>query len=125
VNYLLQRLDSFIGIAILTTNLGTAIDPAFKRRLAFRITFPIPDEDIREQLWRKHLPDGLPTADDLDLGELARKYHLAGGAVRNCVLRAAFLAASEDGVLQQEHLLRAIRLEYRAFGKLAEGGSLE
>jgi hypothetical protein len=125
VNYLLQRLDSFVGIAILTTNLSTAIDPAFKRRLAFRITFPIPDEDIREQLWRKHLPPTLPTADDLDLAELARKYQLTGGAVRNCALRAAFLAASEDQPLGQDHLLRAIRLEYRAFGKLAEGGPLE
>lgn len=125
VNYLLQRLDSFIGIAILTTNFGTAIDPAFKRRLSFRITFPIPDEEIREQLWQKHLPPSLPTAGELDLGGLARKYHLAGGAVRNCVVRAAFLAASEQQPLRQEHLLRAIRLEYRAVGKLAEGGPLE
>ncbi len=125
VNYLLQRLDSFIGIAILTTNLGTAIDPAFKRRLSFRITFPIPDEELREQLWRKHLPPSLPTAGDLDLAELARRYDFAGGAVRNCALRAAFLAAAEGQPLSQAHLLRAIRLEYRSVGKLAEGGPLE
>ena len=124
VNYLLQRLDSFIGIAILTTNFGTSIDPAFKRRLSFRLTFPVPDEEIREQLWRKHLPPSLPTG-RLDLGDLARKYHFAGGAVRNCVLRAAFLAAAEDAVLSQEHLLRAIRLEYRSVGKISEGGPLE
>jgi SpoVK/Ycf46/Vps4 family AAA+-type ATPase len=125
VNYLLQRLDSFVGIAILTTNFGAAIDAAFKRRLSFRISFPVPDEDIREQLWQKHLPRTLPTAGDLDLAALARKYQLAGGAVRNCVLRAAFLAAAEDQALSQDHLLRAIRLEYRAVGKLAEGGPLE
>ncbi len=124
VNYLLQRLDSFVGIAILTTNFGTAIDPAFKRRLSFRLTFPVPDEEIREQLWRKHLPASLPTA-TLDLGDLARKYHFAGGAVRNCVLRAAFLAAAEGTVLSQEHLQRAIRLEYRSVGKISEGGPLE
>ncbi len=125
VNYLLQRLDSFIGIAILTTNFGTAIDPAFKRRLSFRITFPIPDEELREQLWQKHLPASVPTAGDLDLAELARKYDFAGGAVRNCALRAAFLAAAEGQPLSQAHLLRAIRLEYSSVGKLAEGGPLE
>ncbi len=125
INYLLQRLDSFIGIAILTTNLSTAIDSAFKRRLAFRIAFPIPDEEQREQLWRAHLPSTLPTRGDLDLGDLARKYPLTGGSVRNCVMRAAFLAAAEKTALGQDHLLRAVRLEYRAAGKLSESGPLE
>jgi SpoVK/Ycf46/Vps4 family AAA+-type ATPase len=124
VNYLLQRLDSFYGIAILTTNLGTSIDPAFKRRLAFRVHFPIPDEEQREQLWRAHLPPTLPAA-GLDLADLARRYPLTGGSVRNCVMRAAFLAAGEGATLSQEHLLRAVRLEYRAAGKLSESGPLE
>jgi hypothetical protein len=125
VNYLLQRLDSFVGIAILTTNLGTSIDAAFKRRLAFRVTFPIPDEEQREQLWRAHLPATLPTSANLDLADLARKYPLTGGSVRNCVMRAAFLAAAENATLDQDHLLRAVRLEYRAAGKLSESGALE
>jgi hypothetical protein len=125
VNYLLQRLDSFFGIAILTTNLGTSIDPAFKRRLAFRVHFPIPDEEQREQLWRAHLPSTLPTAGDLDLEILAKKYPLTGGSVRNCVMRAAFLAAAENEKLSQDHLMRAVRLEYRAAGKLSESGPLE
>ncbi len=125
VNYLLQRLDSFVGIAVLTTNLGTAIDSAFKRRLAFRIHFPIPDEEQREQLWRSHLPATLPTQGDLDLSDLARKYPLTGGSVKNCVMRAAFLAAAEQTTLGQDHLLRAVRLEYRAAGKLSESGPLE
>ncbi|HEU0029323.1 MAG TPA: ATP-binding protein [Kofleriaceae bacterium] len=125
VNYLLQRIDSFTGIAILTTNFGTSIDSAFKRRLAFRIHFPIPDEEQREQLWRSHLPPSLPTQGDLDLSDLARKYPLTGGSVRNCVMRAAFLAAAENTKLGQDHLLRAVRLEYRAAGKLSESGPLE
>ena len=125
VNYLLQRLDSFIGIAILTTNFGTAIDSAFKRRLAFRIHFPIPDEEQREQLWKTHLPPTLPITDDLDLADLARKYPLTGGSVKNCVMRAAFLAAAENTKLSQDHLLRAVRLEYRAAGKLSESGPLD
>jgi len=125
VNYLLQRLDSFLGIAILTTNLGTAIDSAFKRRLTFRIQFPVPDEEQREQLWRVHLPATVPLADDLDLEDLARKFPLTGGSVRNCALRAAFLPAADAVPAAQEHLLRAIRLEYRAAGKLSESGTLE
>ena len=125
VNYLLQRLDTFFGIAILTTNLGTSIDPAFKRRLAFRVHFPIPDEEQREQLWRAHLPPTLPTSGELDLADLAHKYPLTGGSVRNCVMRAAFLAAAENATLSQDHLMRAVRLEYRAAGKLSESGPLE
>ena len=62
VNYLLQRLDSFEGIAILTTNAGTSIDQAFKRRMSFRLSFPFPDEETRAQLWRAHLPPELPIA---------------------------------------------------------------
>jgi SpoVK/Ycf46/Vps4 family AAA+-type ATPase len=125
INYLLQRLDSFLGIAILTTNLGTSIDPAFKRRLAFRVHFAIPDEEQREELWRVHLPATLPTTGNLDLAGLARRYPLTGGSVRNCVMRAAFLAAAEDVKLSQDHLERAVRLEYRAAGKLSESGPLE
>ncbi|HWU89996.1 MAG TPA: ATP-binding protein, partial [Kofleriaceae bacterium] len=62
VNYLLQRLDTFEGVAILTTNFGTAIDNAFKRRLSCRLTFPFPDDEARERLWRVHLPEQLPRA---------------------------------------------------------------
>src|SRR6185369_14431921 len=71
VNYLLQRIDSFEGIAILTTNFGTSIDSAFKRRLSLRLTFPFPDEDMREKLWRAHLPAGVPMAGDFDLAGIA------------------------------------------------------
>jgi hypothetical protein len=125
VNYLLQRLDSYLGVVILTTNFGTAIDPAFRRRLSFRITFPVPDDELREQLWRGHLPATLPLADDVDPVELARRYALTGGSVRNCVMRAAFLAAAEGARVSQAHLQRAIAVEYRSVGKLTESGALE
>ncbi|HEY1557833.1 MAG TPA: ATP-binding protein [Kofleriaceae bacterium] len=125
VNYLLQRLDTFEGIAILTTNFGTSIDSAFKRRLSFRLTFPFPDEDAREQLWRSHLPSQLPTSGDFDLASLARRYRLSGGYIRNAAVRAAFLAAEEHSPLTQDHLERAIKAEFREIGKLAESGVLE
>ena len=125
VNYLLQRLDTFEGIAILTTNFGNAIDPAFKRRLTYRVTFPFPDEEMREQLWRTLIPPQLPTQGILDFAKLSQKFRLSGGYIRNATLRAAFLAAEEGGPLTHEHLERAIRMEFREIGKLAESGTLE
>jgi len=125
VNYLLQRLDTFEGIAIMTTNFGTAIDAAFKRRLSFRLTFPFPDEEQRERLWRAHLPPQLPVRGALDLAAVAQRYRLSGGYIRNCALRAAFLAAEQGGFLTADHLERAIKAEFREIGKLAESGILE
>ncbi|MCE9579703.1 MAG: ATP-binding protein, partial [Deltaproteobacteria bacterium] len=125
VNYLLQRLDTFEGIAILTTNFGGGIDAAFKRRLSFRLTFPFPDEELRERLWRIHVPPEVPRAGELDFEALAEKYRLSGGYIRNAAVRAAFLAASEGAGLGQSHLERAVALEYREIGKLVESGTLE
>jgi hypothetical protein len=125
VNYLLQRLDSFEGIAILTTNFGNAIDPAFKRRLTYRVTFPFPDEEMREQLWRSLIPPQVPVQGKLDFSGLSQRFRLSGGYIRNAALRAAFLAAEEGSSLTHEHLERAIRMEFREIGKLAETGTLE
>jgi hypothetical protein len=125
VNYLLQRLDTFEGIAILTSNFGSSIDSAFKRRLSFRLTFPFPDEEQREQLWRAHLPPQLPLRGDLDLTRLAQRYQLSGGYIRNCALRAAFRAAEQGGSLTADHLESAVKAEFREIGKLADTGALE
>ncbi|CAN5790231.1 hypothetical protein BH11MYX3_BH11MYX3_08040 [soil metagenome] len=125
VNYLLQRLDTFQGIAILTTNFGNSIDSAFKRRLTYRVTFPFPDEEMREQLWRSLLPPQVPVAGNLDFASLAQRFRLSGGYIRNSVLRAAFLAVEEGSSLTQAHIERAIRMEFREIGKLAETGALE
>jgi len=125
VNFLLQRLDTFEGVAILTTNFGTAIDSAFKRRLSCRLTFPFPDDDARERLWRVHLPDKVPRAGTFDFKGLAKRYKMSGGYIRNAALRAAFLAAEEKSPLTQEHLERAVRAEFQETGKLASSGLLE
>jgi SpoVK/Ycf46/Vps4 family AAA+-type ATPase len=124
VNYLLQRLDSFEGIAILTTNSGGSIDPAFKRRLSFQLSFPFPDEETRAALWRSHLPPALPRAHELTFDALARKYQISGGYIRNACLRAAFLAAQEERPLHQEHLERAVALEFAEQGKLTTSGAI-
>jgi hypothetical protein len=119
VNYLLQRIEQFGGVAILTTNLEASVDPAFKRRLAADVRFYPPDEAERERLWRTVLPEGAPRADDLDYGRLANTYReMCGGHIRNAVLRAAFLAAGEGAPIDQRRLERAAVAEYRAMGKV-------
>jgi ATPase family associated with various cellular activities (AAA) len=124
-NYLLQRLDAFEGVAILTTNLEGSIDPAFKRRLSMRLYFPFPDEELRAQLWAAHIPPSVPCAGTLDFEDLARRYPLSGGYIRNSALRAAFLAAQQRSPLTQEHLVRAVQLEYRELGKLSSSGRMD
>jgi SpoVK/Ycf46/Vps4 family AAA+-type ATPase len=97
----LQRLDSFEGIAILTTNLDGAIDPAFKRWMSLRLQFPFPDAAMRQRLWAAHIPARAPVAGDF--AELARRFPLSGGYIRNSALRAAFLAAQERRPLGHDH----------------------
>ncbi|MBV8762601.1 MAG: ATP-binding protein [Deltaproteobacteria bacterium] len=122
-NYLLQRIDSFTGVAILTTNFGTAIDAAFRRRLAVHVEFPFPDETERLRLWTAHLPKSLPTRGDLGLRELAETYELSGGYIRNAALRAAYLAAAraDAPAITADDLRRAIKLEKERVGKLGNG----
>jgi SpoVK/Ycf46/Vps4 family AAA+-type ATPase len=124
VNYLLQRVERFEGVCILTTNLESSIDQAFKRRLAFRIEFPMPDEKERTQLWRRMVPTSANIDGDVDYAELAHAYELAGGNIRNALLRAAFLAADAGGPITMTLLEQAVKLEYRDAGKLAARGSI-
>jgi hypothetical protein len=125
VNLLLQRLDDFEGIALLTTNFGKAIDSAVMRRLSMRITFPFPDVEARVRLWQAHVPSKVPIDGKIDWQALAQRYELSGGYIRNAAIRAAFLAVRERRGLAQQHLERAVQLEYREVGKLSAGGRLE
>ena len=124
-NYILQRLEAFHGVAILTSNLESSIDPALSSRLSFELRFPFPDEEQRAEIWRRMMPAELPLAGDIDYPMLATRFELAGGHIRNIVLRAAYLAASDgsDG-LAQAHLLRAAEYEYRDHGMLMARGRL-
>jgi hypothetical protein len=119
VNYLLQRIEAFTGITLLTTNHETAIDPAFMRRLAFHVRVPMPDEQQREKLWRAMLPAAAEFEADLDVVGLAEDFEMAGGYIRNAVLRAAFMGASEGTRITNAHMSRAARAEYETMGKIA------
>jgi SpoVK/Ycf46/Vps4 family AAA+-type ATPase len=125
IAYLLQRLESYEGVAILTTNLRGNIDEAFLRRLDFVIEFPMPEEAERLAIWQRALPPEAPLADDVDLPFLARKFRLAGGHIRNIALTAAFLAAADGGPIGMKHLVRGTRREYQKLGKLVGESDFE
>ena len=119
VNYLLQRMESHEGVVVMTTNSETAIDPAFRRRIRFRIRFPAPDEQQRLALWQGMIPKEAQLGPDLDLRMIAQKFPLAGGNIMNALVRAATNAQADGSAIMQRHLLRAAELEYGEMGFLA------
>jgi SpoVK/Ycf46/Vps4 family AAA+-type ATPase len=119
VNYLLQRMESHEGVVVMTTNAETAIDPAFRRRIRFRIRFPAPDEQQRLQLWQGMMPKQAQVAPDLDLRAIAQRFPLAGGNIMNALVRAATAAQADGSAIMQHHLMRAAELEYGEMGFLA------
>ena len=118
VNYLLQRMEAYAGIVILTTNHETAIDEAFRRRLSLKIDFAVPEADERARLWRALLPAEAEVAADIDVDALARRFEMTGGYIKNATVRAAFLAADEGAPIAMRHLVRAARAEYQTMGKV-------
>jgi hypothetical protein len=118
VAYLLQRMESFDGLAILTTNLRANVDEAFTRRLDSIVDFPMPEEDHRRLLWARNLPDAVPKDADIDIDFLARRFKLSGGDIRNVCVAAAYLAAASDRPLSMADLIRSTEREYRKLGRL-------
>ncbi|MFJ6462264.1 ATP-binding protein [Streptomyces sp. NPDC091387] len=120
--YLLQRMESFDGIAVLTTNLRANLDEAFTRRLDVVADFPVPDSGQRLALWDRCLGERLPRADDLDLGFCADRFELAGGSIRACAVTAAYLAAESGSPLTMRQVVTAVVQEYRKLGRLVLEG---
>jgi SpoVK/Ycf46/Vps4 family AAA+-type ATPase len=116
VNYLLQRMESYRGLAILCTNRRTSLDRAFLRRLRFLIEFPFPDAENRRRIWQKMFPPAAPLG-ALDFNALAR-LEVPGGNIRNIALNAAFLAARSGEPIADAHVLHAARREYAKIDKL-------
>ncbi len=118
VAYLLQRMERFDGMAILTTNLRANLDEAFLRRLDAIVDFPVPDVADRRRLWVRNLGGSLPVGDDLDLDFLARRFALSGGNIRNIAIGTAFRAASAGRAAGMEDIVRETAREYRKLGRL-------
>ena len=118
VAYLLQKMEEYEGIVILTTNLRKNMDEAFARRMHFAVEFPFPEEQDRYRIWQRIFPIEAPLAEDIDLRFLSRQFKLTGGHIKNIALAAAFLAAEGCQRITMEHLIKATKREYQKLGKL-------
>jgi hypothetical protein len=116
--YLLQRMETFDGLAILATNLRSNIDDAFTRRLDMIIDFPPPDEQSRLAIWQRCLLPPVPCLPDLDLGFCAKAFTLSGGNIRSAATTAGYLAAGRSRAIGMPELISAIQQEYRKLGRL-------
>ncbi|WP_051251229.1 AAA family ATPase [Paenibacillus harenae] len=123
--YLLQRIETFDGVSILATNLLQNMDEAFLRRMQAIVKFPFPDAAQRELIFRSLLPKEAPLDEDLDLAFLAARVDASGGHIKNIVLAAAFMAASEQAPIGMKHMIRATRQELHKMGKIVVKESFE
>ncbi len=118
VNYILQRMETFDGVSVLTTNAESAIDPALQRRLNFRIRFPEPEVDERAKLWRQLLPPATQLHEAVDFHALAERFDMTGGYIKNAVVRAAVIAARAGRAMIAEDLWTGAHHEYIEMGKV-------
>jgi hypothetical protein len=122
ISYLLQRMEAYEGVAILTTNMKHALDTAFLRRLRFIVQFPFPEAEQRQAIWQKVFPLETPLH-ELDFRRLAQM-NISGGVIRNIAMHAAFLAAEENGPIDMNHILRASKVEYAKMDKSLTGSEM-
>lgn len=117
VSYILQRIDEYDGIVILATNFKNNIDEAFMRRIRYVVEFTMPDVEMRYEIWTSCFADEVP-AEDIDFRYLANHFELSGGNIKNIVLNAVFLAASEDVPVNMRFILESLRMEKLKMGKV-------
>jgi len=110
VSYLLQRMEEYKGLTILTTNMKNSLDKAFMRRIRFVIQFPFPDFNMRAEIWKRIFPTSTPTA-GLDIQKLAT-LNIAGGNIRNIAMHAAFMAAEKNKPVSMSDIQHAAKKEY-------------
>ncbi|MCA9636550.1 MAG: ATP-binding protein, partial [Myxococcales bacterium] len=118
VSYLLQRIETYPGIVILASNFRKNLDEAFMRRLQVIVELGLPGEEERATIWRGIWPADAPLADDFDADELARRFEISGGHIRNIAVSAAFAAAEAGTAIGMAEILCAAQSEYRKIGKL-------
>jgi SpoVK/Ycf46/Vps4 family AAA+-type ATPase len=116
--YLLQRIETYRGIVILSTNLLKNLDPAFTRRFQFIVEFALPQAAERLALWHNAFPPASPRADDIDFELLADRAPFSGGNINAAAVAAALYAAAEDTPIAMRHVLQATEHEYAKLGKV-------
>jgi ATP-dependent 26S proteasome regulatory subunit len=125
ISYLLQRMEAYNGVSILATNIRANLDDAFTRRLQFAVNFPFPEVDDRLRIWQTLFPPGVPHDKHIDFNLLANRFRLAGGNIRNIIVSAAYLAASNSGIVTMPDLLHGARRELQKMGRLIEDQDLK
>lgn len=118
VAYLLQKMEEYEGITILSTNLRQNLDDAFIRRIQYMVDFPFPNSLQRELIWKKVFPDDTPIDSELDFSFLANKFKLTGGNIRNIAVRSSYYAAEQRSSVNMMHLIRATKRELQKVGTL-------
>ena len=121
INLLLQEIERFDGIVILTTNLEKNLDKAFERRIQFKIRFPFPDAKHRALIWKALIPRECPVDPDIDWDRVGRSFELSGGHIKNAIVRAAYKAARDEKRITLAHIVAAAEAECRAAGRLFRG----
>ena len=123
IGYLLQRMESYQGLAILATNMKEALDQAFVRRIRFIVNFPFPDHKSRAEIWKRIFPESTPK-EGLDYDRLSR-LNITGGVISNIALNASFLAADEGEPVNMEYIKRAVISEYAKMERPLSRAELE
>ena len=117
-SYLLQKMEEYSGITIMTTNFIENIDKAFFRRINYVVHFNLPDFDLRLKIWKKMFPKKTPISDDVNFEYLAKNFEIAGGSIKNIVLTSSFMAASESDKVEMKHIIKSIEYELKKQGKM-------
>ena len=118
VSYLLQKMEEYRGIAILTTNFRRNMDDAFLRRMHCSLEFPFPDGGDRYEIWQRSIPSEAPTHPDLDLRFMAKQFKFTGGSIKNVAVGAAFYAAESSSPIRMEHVIKATKREFQKLGRM-------
>ncbi len=116
--YLLQKMEEYDGVTVMTTNYKENIDSAFFRRINYVIHFTLPDAKARKSIWTGIFPAQTPLDGGVDLEYLARQFELSGGGIKNIAVAAAFMAAAEDAPVSMGHLVQAVKYEMAKQGKV-------
>ena len=115
--YLLQRIEQYNGVSILATNLLQNFDEAFRRRISYMVHFPLPDVELRRQLWESIFPKEAEINDDFDALALSQAFELSGAAIKNAALHSAYMAMAKSEPISMKHILQAVSNEYAKVGK--------
>ena len=118
ISYLLQKMEEYDGVTILSTNLYQNFDPAFLRRLTYTVHFDMPDVKTRLNLWQSMVPTQAPVSPQVDFSRLARQFELSGSSIKSILRGAAYLAAEEDSEIQSIHIMKALKYEFVKTGKI-------